>query len=397
MPDLVCRRWVFSDQLPGTALNPNHMPIYMDRHDVSENVTAEVVAQLHQADLEIQHLFNCKGLTYWFDGKRKTAFCLIEAPNMEAIKIMHEKAHGDVPHRIIEVDDTVVESFLGRIEDPEKSRNTQLNIINDPAFRTIMVVRIKHVPVQGAASNHPSKKDIQTIVETINKHKGRLVKQKANYFLGSFDSVTNAVQCALEIEAIGKIINDKHLNSGFALKIGLSAGVPVTEKEGIFEDTIKIAERLCDVVIGRIIITSEVKDLYESENLNISINTGSVNVLSPEDEKFITALMDYIDKAWNSKSLTSDRINKELGYSKSKLYRSMIPLTGKSLNSFIKEYKLNKALLLLNSRTHTIAEIAFETGFNSPAYFTKEFRKRFNLLPTDFARGFRTSENPKVD
>lgn len=362
----------------------------MDRHDVSDKITAEIVAQLHQADLKIQHLFGCKGLTYWFDGKRKTAFCLIEAPNMNAIKMMHEKAHGDVPHRVIEVDDAVVESFLGRIEDPKKSKNTELNIINDPAFRTIMVAQIKRASLQDAASSHLNKRDIHTynntIVKTINKHKGSLVKKNLNYFLGSFDSVTNAVQCALEIQAIAKNINDKDFDSRFTLKVALSAGVPVTEKEVLFEDTIKIAERLCDVVKGQINITSEVKDLYESENLNISLDPGLVNVVSAGDENFITVLMDYIDKEWNNQSLTSDRINKELGYSKSKLYRRMIPLTGKSLNSFIKEYKLNKALLLLNNRKHTITEIAFEAGFNSPAYFTKEFRKRFHLLPTDVIR-----------
>ena len=33
------------------------MPIYMDRHDVSETVTAVHVAQLHQADLKIEHKF----------------------------------------------------------------------------------------------------------------------------------------------------------------------------------------------------------------------------------------------------------------------------------------------------------------------------------------------------
>ena len=56
------------------------MPIYMDRHDVSDSETPENVAQLHQQDLKVQHRFGCKGMTYWFDDKRKTAFCLIEAP-----------------------------------------------------------------------------------------------------------------------------------------------------------------------------------------------------------------------------------------------------------------------------------------------------------------------------
>ena len=62
------------------------MPLFMDRHDVSEDVTAENVAQLHQADLKIQSQFGCKGLTYWFDDVRKTAFCLIEAQDAESIR-----------------------------------------------------------------------------------------------------------------------------------------------------------------------------------------------------------------------------------------------------------------------------------------------------------------------
>lgn len=376
------------------------MPIYMDRHDVSEKVTAENVAQLHQADLKIQHQFNCRGLTYWFDGKRKTAFCLIDAPNKDAIKKMHDKAHGEVPHRIIEVDDAVVESFLGRIEDPKKSQNTELNIINDPAFRTIMVTEIKHLSLKNITSknlntvNHNHSKNI---VKTISKFKGSLVKQKLNHFLCSFDSVTNAVLCAIEIQTMGKQINNKGFDSDIKLKIGLSAGVPVTEKEGIFEDTIKIAERLCDVVKGQIIITSEVKDLYESENLNISTNKGLVNALNPKDEKFITILMDYIDKEWSNTTLNSDRFNKDLEYSKSKLYRRMISITGKSPNTFIKEYRLNKALILLNNKTLNISEIAFETGFNSPAYFTKEFKKRFDLLPTDFIKASRTNSITKFE
>ncbi|MEJ2053663.1 MAG: DUF4242 domain-containing protein, partial [Calditrichaceae bacterium] len=116
----------------------------MDRHDVSEAVTAENVAQLHREDLKIQHKYGCRSLTYWFDDTRKTAFCLVEAPDKNAIIEMHKHAHGEVPHQIIEVDAAIVESFLGRIEDPEKAQNTNLNIINDPAFRTLMVMTITH-------------------------------------------------------------------------------------------------------------------------------------------------------------------------------------------------------------------------------------------------------------
>jgi len=96
----------------------------MDFHDLPDGVTAAHVAEMHQADLKIEHKYNCRGLTYWCDEHRQTAFCLIEAPNEQAIVDLHQKAHGAVPQRIIEVNDTIVESFLGRIEDPKKSQNT---------------------------------------------------------------------------------------------------------------------------------------------------------------------------------------------------------------------------------------------------------------------------------
>ena len=79
------------------------MPIYMDRHDLS-GVTAKDVAQAHQKDLSIQEDFGCRGITYWFDEERGAAFCLIEAPDKNAVKEMHDHAHGLVPHQILEVE-----------------------------------------------------------------------------------------------------------------------------------------------------------------------------------------------------------------------------------------------------------------------------------------------------
>ena len=105
----------------------------MDRHDLPEAVTAEAVAKVHQEDLKIQDQYGCRGLTYWFDEKRGTAFCLIEAPEEDAVKSMHNQAHGMIPNQIIEVDTHVVNAFLGRISDPAGKKGER-NIINETAL-----------------------------------------------------------------------------------------------------------------------------------------------------------------------------------------------------------------------------------------------------------------------
>jgi AraC-like DNA-binding protein len=361
------------------------MPIFMDRHDVSEAVTAENVAQIHQEDLKIQGQFGCRGLTYWFDDQRKTAFCLIEAPDAEAIKKMHQQAHGDVPHMVIEVDASLVESFLGRIEDPVKAQNTALNIINDPAFRIIMIISLDKsftTPIQSP----PFKSLVQyynsAILDLLNSHEGSLVKQNEKQFLISFKSVTHALRAAVEIQSLLKEPIDKTAEK-INLKIGLSSGVPVSEKNLIFEDTIKLAERMCRVVQGKIIASSEVKELYNSENA-IALNEDDICCLTKPDERFLTLLMDYLESAWNNTNLKVDDFSKPVGCSKSQLYRKLMLLTGKSPNTFIREYRLDEALVLLSKHTWNVSEIAFETGFSSPSYFSKCFQKRYNYLPSNY-------------
>lgn len=361
----------------------------MDRHDVSESVTAEIVAEIHQEDLKIQNQFGCRGLTYWFDEKRKTAFCLIEAPNKKSIKKMHNLAHGEVPHQIIEVDANIVESFLGRIEDPQKAQNTRLNIINEPAFRTIMVIEIKrpfsiefHLKQLGSFIQDFSN-SIQSIISDFD---GRLVDKKEDGFLASFKSVTKAVLCAEKVQAKFKVTSKQIGNESINLKIGLSAGAPVTEKESIFEDIIKLAKRMNNIEKAEIIVSSEVKELYKSENSNQFIDDELVLALSPDEEKFLNRLFEYIEKEWKNTDLKVDDFNKYLGYSRSQLYRKMVFLIGKSPNEFLMSYRLSKALKLLQEQKSNISEVAFDAGFSSPSYFTKCFRNKYQVLPSDFLR-----------
>jgi AraC-like DNA-binding protein len=356
------------------------MAIFMDRHDVTEATTAEHVAQLHQQDLKVQDQFGCRGMTYWFDQKRKTAFCLIEAPDKNAIFRMHNHAHGQVPHKIIEVDPGIVESFLGRIQDPEKAQDTALNIINEPAFRTIMVLKLKPGSLKPRASLTPLLGDyLDPIVDMLNKAGGDIVRQNEGSFLVSFKSVTKAVQVSLEIKSYlyqtskGEVVH----------KIGLSAGVPVSQNGSIFEDTIRIAERMCQVVAGQTVITSEVKELYDSENTKGLQQINCIRCLTRPTETFLNAFLDYTELNWKNTAAKIDDLARSLGCSRSKLYRSVISLTGLSPIDFLKEYRLNEALKLLKKNAGDISEIADETGFGSVSYFSKCFKRQYGYSPSE--------------
>jgi AraC-like DNA-binding protein len=365
------------------------MPIFMDRHDVSESVNAESVAHLHKEDLKIEKQFNCRGLTYWYDDIKKLAFCLIEAPNKESIHKMHDHAHGEIPNLILEVNENIVESFLGRIEDPEKPSSTDLNIIIDPAQRTIMALRYKIDSLNGISYSKLEtnmQQAISIIGDILKQFDGRLVEHKEGYLLVSFKSAYKSVLCAFELESLFHNNIAKLYNSNSHIKIGLATGMPVEENKTFFENTIKLANRLCFVDKSNIVLTSDVKNQFITENLNASFNKNRIFALPIAEETYLNALIDFVEKRWHNPELKVEDFEVPLGLSKTQVYRKIVSLTGKSPNSFLKEYRLNRALERINKNIYTLSEIAYENGFNSPSYFSKCFHRRFHILPSEYIK-----------
>ncbi|MFD1316211.1 nickel-binding protein [Namhaeicola litoreus] len=359
----------------------------MDRHDVSSDVTAEHVAQLHQEDLKIEEQFDCKGMTYWFDAERKTAFCLIKAPNKEAVCKMHDFAHGVLPHKIIEVDETIVESFLGRIEDPKKTSDTEINIIDDPAFRCIMYLELSHNSME-RQNNYQyslfSEKIHQSIIKTFKKYEGRVVQSDNESYLASFKSISNAISCAFNLQHKLKFVIPKFEKSFKKVKIGLSAGLPVEEKAGLFEDTVNLSKTICQLINSPITITNDVRVYYEKRHTNDFLKNELVQSLNLSEEAFIKNFTDCLEKIWNDPNFQIQNFAKLLGYSQSQFYRKVKSLTGKSPVQFLSDYKLDKSIEFIHHKKGNISEIAFDCGFNSPSYFSKCFFKKYHILPSQY-------------
>lgn len=80
------------------------MPLYLDVHTI-DGVTAEAVAQAHQADLATQREFGVNYSRYWVDESDGKVFCLVEAPSADAARAVHAKAHGLVADQIFPVEE----------------------------------------------------------------------------------------------------------------------------------------------------------------------------------------------------------------------------------------------------------------------------------------------------
>jgi AraC-like DNA-binding protein len=368
------------------------MPIFMDRHELL-GAGAKDVAQAHQKDLEMQERFGCRALTYWFDEARGTAFCLIEAPSSDAVAELHNHAHGFVPTRIIEVDTHLVDIFLGRIVDPESSRDAEagLPVFEDPASRTIMVTELKDAAiikstVGVAAALKLFGRHRELVEGALDRFGGRPAKHGNDQLVASFVSVSKAVQCAIEMQ---REFGEQKLGdavSRLEVGIGLSAGEPVTDEKDLFQAAIAFAQHLSYVAHGgEVLVSSTVGEHYKQESLEVLAASGMVRRMAPLEEDFLNRLMSVTERTWNQDGLHIDDFAKKMGLSKAQLYRKTTSLTGHSPAEFLKEYRLRRAVELIERQQGNITQIAFETGFGNPSYFSKCFQKRFGVLPSDFA------------
>jgi AraC-like DNA-binding protein len=73
---------------------------------------------------------------------------------------------------------------------------------------------------------------------------------------------------------------------------------------------------------------------------------------------------------------------KKVNMSKSQLFRKIKSKTGKSTAIYIRCIRLQKAKEYLRNSELTISEIAYETGFNCPSYFSRTFSKYFGFPPS---------------
>jgi AraC-like DNA-binding protein len=123
--------------------------------------------------------------------------------------------------------------------------------------------------------------------------------------------------------------------------------------------------------------------LYDSENVGEMLNRNLVYMLSSPELKFVDSFMEFTENEWQNSELKVDDFEKHIGISKSKLYREMIRLTGKSPNIFLLHYRLRKSLHHLQKQKGNISDAAYASGFNSPSYYAKCFRKKYGIMPSE--------------
>ena len=247
------------------------MPLYMDVHHLPPETTPEEIENAHLSDLAVQEGYDVRYLGYWHDRDRGTVTCMVEGPSREACEEVHAKAHGLMAEQIIEVTPMVVDAFLGAgavLQDgPARLPDGRA----DAGLRVILVTQIANLEALAAAEGDAAALRVRArhdahVRDALLPHDGREVRHLGDGVMLSFVSASAAVRCALAIRRA--CTAEASPGSMVFVRIGVSAGEPVSRHRELFGVAVDQARALCRAAEpGTVLVSAAVRDLCAGKEL----------------------------------------------------------------------------------------------------------------------------------
>ncbi len=123
------------------------------------------------------------------------------------------------------------------------------------------------------------------------------------------------------------------------------------------------------------------KNLYQgSKEAETEISEAH---LEDRDKQFLKQLQAIILKNLSDSEFGVENMGQQIGLSRVQLYRKVKAMTGSSVVDLLRKARLAKARRLLETRSMSVSEVAYEVGFSAPSYFTKCFKDEYGMLPGD--------------
>lgn len=104
------------------------------------------------------------------------------------------------------------------------------------------------------------------------------------------------------------------------------------------------------------------------------------------DEQFVQEAVKVVLKNLGEFHFSVTQLSENLHYSREHTHRKLKHHLGVSAGKFIRYIRLLQAYKYLSEKKNMISEVAYQVGFNSPAYFSKCFRDSFGIAPGEIKR-----------
>ncbi|MEJ7559776.1 MAG: two-component regulator propeller domain-containing protein [Pedobacter sp.] len=135
------------------------------------------------------------------------------------------------------------------------------------------------------------------------------------------------------------------------------------------------------------------KTTYQKQ---IEVKAEDIHIIS-EDERFLKSAFEKIESNITNVNFSVEELSKLLNLSRVSLYKKLLTLTGKTPVDCIRTVRLKRAVQLLQKSQLSIANVAYEVGFNNPTYFSKVFKEEYGQLPSEYVSEYRKNKKEQAE
>lgn len=262
---------------------------------------------------------------------------------------------------------------------------------NKQKLLTIVVAKVCASQSQLSGNSLVTLNPEQVDQQLIQKYRGTLRWRENNTFTITFEGPNKAIQCCFDLQAAVQALN-------MQLKVGIHTGECLIVNDEIVEtQAILKAKQIQQLAQeNQILVSQTIKNILPTKGLSFSkanippsehLLPALFLVENPYSEPFklsksyhyslqkngflLERVMECINNNLNNEQFGVETLCQHTGHSERQLQRKLKAITNKSPNQLIRSVRLHRAKELLLKKSETIAEIAFQTGFTNPSYFSK--------------------------
>ena len=107
--------------------------------------------------------------------------------------------------------------------------------------------------------------------------------------------------------------------------------------------------------------------------------------VSSADAELLDRVRETVEQHMSDSNFSTEWLADEVGMSQRNLRRKIQAMTNLSLSGYVRMMRLERAVQLLEQRTGTVSEIAYQVGFKNPAHFSALFNQVFGVSPSRYA------------
>ena len=134
-----------------------------------------------------------------------------------------------------------------------------------------------------------------------------------------------------------------------------------------------------------------VLELRKNIEKNFGIDPFSKVTIKLSEKDFLTSLNEALLRDIKVRP-NLDELSKSLFISKSTLDKRIRKLTNKNISQYIREFKIQYAMKLIDLGERNIQFLVDQTGFGSFSYFSTSFKSYLNISPRDYIKSVQSSQ-----